>query len=203
MITIDSYDCARINMGFTRLEVNPPLCQILLPRFINVEDELGYLESCITDMDKLISQIIDIKMFKIMNLGTEVEQWHLATNLKSQVEALPYAEGSRNMIYEFQMDMNNKSQAIGNMLVYEYASRSEIHRVQPAQKNTVTLGNMTREKFLILCPKMAKRKYTTKRAILVDLIFSTGSIQTLNIQTFLRIFPSTYTANKTHCATML
>lgn len=204
---IDSFDCARINMGFTRLEINFFDMPNLKPKFQNFEEELSYLESMVSDLDIKISKLVDIKILNIINLGKDTDQHLMAQNLKIALTNLPPSTlTNRMMIYEFQMEMNDKSRAIGNMLVYDYALYSKINRVQPSGKNQICLGSVTRQEFIERCPIMANRTYTRQKKKLADLIFPinlSNKKESLNIQTFLKLFPSTYTANKTHCAVLL
>lgn len=207
MYSVDSFDCARVNMGFTRAKINIDALieltqQVLESPKLNKLDELQYLELLIANMHNLANKVIDIDLLKVLNLGSGTNPWEFAPNLKSLMRTLESPD-TTHMVYEFQMNDNDKSRAIGNMLVYEY-SDLDIIRVQPAQKNTVSFGPLSKSDFIKYCPVISNTKVGRERIKIVDAIFKNPtSLHSLNIQTFLKLYSTTYDANKRHSAALL
>jgi hypothetical protein len=208
MIVFDSFDCARLNMGFTRARFDPEalrLFQEYKVRDFESEDlleRLGELETQVSVLLELMKRVLEIMDLRVLSLGESTQPWDLARGLRHQINTLEPTQS--RLVYEFQMSDNDKTRAIGNMLVYEYALCPGIYRVMPAQKNKVVFPALSRDQFLRWCPVMSQRRIGRSKQRMVDVAFATPGVRRpINIQLFLAMFSDTYTANKTHCAVML
>ena len=203
--TINSFDCARRSMGVAVVDIDP---YIVLPRIyvddLDPLDCLTVLEAHLKNVSDCLDQLIRISYIGVWDLGNVVHPWDAAPPLRANLEKLDQEFGiPSSMIYEFQMDLNDKSRMISSMLAYHYSGVHTV-RIQPAEKNKITMRNVSRDEFRLRCPRTANRRvvYGGRRQLIVDAMFQ-GATLDLSISQFLRYFTKTYTANKTHTSAML
>lgn len=127
--TIESFDCARINMGVIKVDYDfSQLINLTNLTHLNKEnllqkslkDQLDYLENLVQHISQELDRIIHIRDMAIWDLGKESKNpWEWAPVLADYL--IKFSEPKSTMIYEFQMQDNIISRSIGNMLVYHYS----------------------------------------------------------------------------------
>jgi hypothetical protein len=127
-IKIHSFDCAVKSMGVCTMDLIVPM----YPDMYQV-NELAYHVS-----NKMI-KISTLEVWDVKNDGKlKIEK--IAKILKVRLDHLCQTDGIPDlMIYENQMNVNDKSRTISHFLIYHYA-KSEVVRMGPSLKNTIHLG---------------------------------------------------------------
>lgn len=147
---IYSFDCALINMGVSHIWYDK---NIIIPTTLwdeykiidqyQLEDQVAILE----DMMNVLRVGLD-NCFKVI----KCERWDLGSNNRDPWQwAIPLAQKLSGwithppgiMIYEFQMNANNISRSIGNMIVYHFMANhpsTRVVRIQPSLKNQLCIG---------------------------------------------------------------
>lgn len=110
-----SFDCAIKSLGICIMKINKPK---------TIDD---------------INTIFDIKYIDSVNLGDYDNPWTTAKSLKSVLKKLNKKYGNPDtLLYEFQMNANDKSRMISNFIAYEYSDIcKDIRRVMPTLKNKI------------------------------------------------------------------
>jgi hypothetical protein len=204
IIKVNSFDCARRSMGVCVIEVCPFM---ILPRIIlhgTIDQQLSILERHIALLSSAIDNIIKIKKIDVWDLGANISMpWEVALPLKTQLDKLSQPD---YLVYEFQMDLNDKSRMISTMIAYHYAGVKTI-RTAPAVKNTLCIQkNIDKKTFCNLCPVVSAKRVKMGGSLkpIADVIFTTPDRRvSLNIQEFLKCYTVQYSANKMHTAAML
>lgn len=139
------FDCGNKALGVALLEINP--VQILPPRIksdgLSLEERVRMLEAAVADLGDALRNIIRVNVdvwdllpgvnFKNITLNTMDTA---AKNLKAHLSKIPRPD---IMVYEFQMNINDKSRTISQYLRYHYCDVCPVMSVGGGLKNTVTL----------------------------------------------------------------
>jgi len=98
-----------------------------------------------TSSEETINNIIEPILMNVYDLGNG--KTAKETSIEDKAKALKivldevdtHLTGPFETLIEYQMNANHMSNAIYNMLVYHYASKSIIHTIKPTLKNTIYL----------------------------------------------------------------
>lgn len=190
MVKLLSFDCARYSMGVALIEKND--IKNIAP--LGKNPTLDDLEQQVKWISDTLDQIIQVHYSEVWDLRTDKDldkPWDIANALKPRLSTLTCDK----LVYEFQMNQNDKSRMVSSMICYHYAPIETIC-VPPAKKNKMTLPNITREKFAKYCPILSNKKVGKKK--IIDAIFEKKEKVDLSLQTFLKLHNDTYAANKMH-----
>lgn len=153
-VCIMSFDCARRNMGVCVMEVDHVMIlpALALQELDDVESQIAVLERRVQYIDRVLNEILNVRTFESWDCGADaVQAWEVAPVLRQKLNELDAKWGRPDiMIYEFQMNVNDKSRMVSTMLAYHYAFCPTVWRAMPALKNQVSLSNALRHRnFLI------------------------------------------------------
>lgn len=121
----------------------------------DIDTQLDILDDLCTQLRYGLDQCFQLVSYQRWDLGRDNrDPWLWAGPLARKMTEFvqtPGPEESVTMVYEFQMNANNISRSIGNMLVYHFAlacPQATIYRIQPALKNKICIGGVAHYDFL-------------------------------------------------------
>jgi hypothetical protein len=203
---INSFDCARRSMGVAIVDIDP---YIFVPKLFicgNVLERIMLLEAHVNLLSEQIDRVIRLSMVDVWDLGDVKRPCEAAPALKCRLTNLDAKNGTPSCLaYEFQMDLNDKSRMISTMIAYHYSGTHTVC-MPPAEKNKIVIAHKISEQdFCNRCTRTSNRKIQTagRRITMAKALFQKHNAVDLSIAQFLRHFTKTYTANKTHTASML
>lgn len=147
---IVSYDPGRCNMGVCVAEINLkhelPDIKIILNKCKNIEEKFELLSKSIEYISNILNKIIKIIYIDCVNVTDTTDISDLApklsaciTNIHNKIKISD--KEIDYLVYEFQMNMNDKSRAISTMLIYHYLqnNKTKCIRSMPTSKNKISI----------------------------------------------------------------
>lgn len=154
-VTIVSFDCAIKSLGVAVVELRVPRW---MPHPRDVPHDAEYLSRYISLINRVVTGLIKIRYIDVINLGSHDTPTSTALALKTHLTRLDRYSPDI-CIYEFQMNINDKSRMISNFITYHYAHIRTV-RVPPTYKNTVMLHpHISHQTFL----KQASKTYAANK----------------------------------------
>lgn len=186
---IYSFDCAQHNMGFTAITHREP---IPLPAGTR---DIAWLEQAVITFVDNVNSVIKIEKAQLIDLGGNP-----TLGLRRFLDTLAKPDV---VVYEFQMNINDKSRMISHMISYHFAY-CKVISIGGAEKNKVCIArNIDANTFAHMCPNIArKRKLLNSGVSTVGKLLYYKDVVDLSHRNFLRITNKNYDGNKLHTSAM-